>query len=319
MVPISDRRSSQFLISIARRLLESILTAWAAVTFTFLALRLSAGDPVGVLLSRGLASPADADALRIQLGFNRPLVAQYVDFLSGLPSGDLGQSLYTSRPVADIILEQLPYTLALAGLALVITFVLSGFIGIGAAWWQRKPVGGMLQSVSGTAIALPVIFVGTLVLWALRAVASSGFLHLRPAGFQLFLPALVLGFSNSGGIAWTLQAGIQENMQAQFFLAARARGVRSGFPLLWHALKPALPPAVSLFALEASFLFAGTVVIETIFARPGLGRLLVQSILDGDFPVAQGLVVIAALVYTFSLGLADICSYFLDPRIGREA
>lgn len=319
MVPISDRRSSPALIVILQRFVQSVITAWAAVSFTFFALRGSSGDPAAVLLSRGLVRAEDVAALRQELGFDQPLLRQYGTFLQDLLHGNLGQSLYTRQPVLDIILEQLPYTLTLAALALLFTLLLSALLGVGSAWWKGKPAAEILSGLSAAAIALPVMFVATLMLWVFRAGTVSGFLPQAQWVMQLFLPALVLGFSTAGGIAWLLQTGIIENMNAPFYLAAKARGVRPGFPLLWHAVKPALPPAVSLFALEASFLFTGTVVTETIFARPGVGRLLVQSILDGDFPVAQGLVVLAALVYTVSLAAGDVLGYILDPRLrGRS-
>jgi glutathione transport system permease protein len=111
---------------------------------------------------------------------------------------------------------------------------------------------------------------------------------------------------------------MQETMASPFMLAARARGIRHGPRLTWHALRPALAPVISLIAVEAAFLFGGTVVTETVFSRPGLGRLLVSSILQGDFPVAQGLVVLSALIYTVSHVGADVLSMLLDPRLRRR-
>jgi len=318
MVPISYRRSSDLLITILQRLATSAITAWAAASFTFFTLRFAAGDPVAALLSRGLASPSDVDNLRRQLGLDQPLLQQYLQFLGGLLRGDMGNSLYTNRPVVDIIAEQFPATLSLALLALVFTTLFAVLFGVGAAWWSHRRIGQLLESLSGTAIALPVIFIATLSLLLYRALRLATILPGESGLINLLLPALVLAFSTSGGIAWTLQAGVQENMLSPFFLAAKARGVGNGLPLLWHALKPALPPAVSLFALEAAFLFTGTVVTETIFARPGLGRLLVQSILEGDYPVSQALVALAAVVYTLSNGVADILATILDPRIRRK-
>jgi len=318
MVPISDRRAPDLLTVIVKRLLASVLTAWAAVSFTFLTLRIAAGDPVASLLSRGLASPSDVARLRGQLGLDQPLIHQYWDFLSGFVRGDLGHSLYSNRPVLDIILEQLPATLSLALLALAFTVILAALMGIGAAWWNQRLAGRIAELLSGTAIAFPVIFVATIALWLVRASHVTIGITTRAGLLTLLMPALVLAFSTAGGIAWTLQAGLLESMRAPYFLAARARGVGKR-SLLWHALKPALPPVVSLFALEAAFLFTGTVVTETIFARPGLGRLLVQSVLEGDYPVAQGLVALAAVVYTLSNGAADIAAALLDPRIRRQS
>ena len=112
-----------------------------------------------------------------------------------------------------------------------------------------------------------------------------------------------------------IQAGLQDTLNAPYILAVRARGLRYGPRLLWHALRPALPPVIALIAVEAAFLFGGTVVTENVFSRPGLGRLLVTSILQGDYPIAQGLVVLSALVYTATHVAADILSFALDPRL----
>jgi ABC-type dipeptide/oligopeptide/nickel transport system permease component len=131
------------------------------------------------------------------------------------------------------------------------------------------------------------------------------------------MPALVLGFATAGAIARVARASLDESIEAPYMLAARARGIRQSMRLLWHALRPALPPVVSLSALEAAFLFSGTVVTETVFSRPGLGRLLVSSILQGDYPVALGLVALAAIFYTASLVTGDLIAMALDPRLRR--
>jgi ABC-type dipeptide/oligopeptide/nickel transport system permease component len=131
----------------------------------------------------------------------------------------------------------------------------------------------------------------------------------------LLLPALALGIASSGALARVIQSGLEDNRDAPYLLAARARGVRHGPRLVWHALRPVLPLAISFLALEAALLLGGTVVTETVFARPGLGRLLVSSILIGDFPVVQGLVLLAAVIYTLTHVVADSLSAIIDPRL----
>jgi peptide/nickel transport system permease protein len=305
------------LILLGRRLLEGLLTAWAAVSVTFFALRLSAGDPVASLLARGLATQDQVQALRVELGLAEPLLIQYLRFLSGLLRGDLGRSLYTYRPVHQIIAEQLPFTLQLALSAFSIALVLSTLLGITAAWWGAQRLGRGARLIAGLATALPVAFTGILALLAYRSLLRSPS-PLALQGIQrTLLPALVLGFSSSGAMARVIQTGLETSMRAPYMLAAKARGISSPIRLLWHALKPSLPPAVSLSALEAAFLFGGTVVTETVFSRPGLGRLLVGSILQGDFPIAQGLVALAALFYTASHIVADAIVLLIDPRIRR--
>ena len=314
MVSKSHRRTA--LLAVIRRVVEGVGTAWAAVTLAFFALRFASGDPVASLLSQGLASPEQAEEIRISLGLNAPLWIQYLKFLANLLQGDLGSSLYTHRSVSQIILEQFPSTavLAISGLIAAVFF---GFIlGIIAAWFGKRTSGIVAAAIAALATSIPVAFAGILALLIvghlLQGLSSSNELLIR-----LILPALVLGFASSGPIARVIHSGLSESLRSPFILAARARGIRRGFRLLWHALRPTLPPVISLIALEAAFLFTGTVVTETVFSRPGLGRLLVKSILDGDFPIALGLVALAAIFYTISHVFADLLTLMIDPRLRR--
>lgn len=318
MVPLPHRTAPDPLSFLAGRILTGLVTAWAAVSLTFFALRLGAGDPVASLLAQGLATDAQAEALRHDLGLDQPLLVQYARFLVGLVQGDIGVSIYTSRPVVDVIREQFGPTLELGSAGLALAAVLGLGLGIAAAWKETTPLGRLAGGLAGLATALPVAVTGILaillhglVLQAAPAVAWSGIRH-------LILPALVLGFASSGAIGRVVQAGLLESLREPYVLAARARGVRPGPRLLWHALRPVLPPAISLGALEAAYLFGGTVVTETVFSRPGLGRLLVGAILQGDYPVAQGVVALAALFYTASQVVADALALALDPRLRRQ-
>ena len=314
MVSKSHRRTA--LLTVIRRLFEGVGTAWAAVTLAFFTLRFASGDPVASLLSQGLASPEQAEEIRISLGLNAPLWLQYLKFLANLLQGDLGSSLYTHRSVAQIILEQFPSTAALALSGLIIAILFGFILGITAAWFGKRTSAMIAATIAALATSIPVAFAGILSLLIaghlLQGLDSSNELLIR-----LILPALVLGFASSGPIARVIHSGLTESLRSPFILAARARGIRRGFRLLWHALRPALPPAISLIALEAAFLFTGTVVTETVFSRPGLGRLLVKSILDGDFPIALGLVVLAAIFYTISHVFADLLTLVIDPRLRR--
>jgi ABC-type dipeptide/oligopeptide/nickel transport system permease component len=310
MVPVPDRRAAGVLTAAGRRVLDGLLTAWAAVSATFLALRLAGGDPVASLLAQGLASAEQATALRHELGLDLPLLQQYTRFLGSLARGDLGRSLYTRQPVTQIIREEIPYTAELATLGLLVALLVGLLVGLLATREDRQHRFPLASGLAGLATALPVAFTGILAI--LAAIASGS----APALLRgVLLPALVLGFASSGAIARLLQAGLQETLNAPFMLAARARGLRQGPRLLWHALRPALPPIISLIAVEVAFLFGGTVVTESVFSRPGLGRLLVTSILQGDYPIAQGLVVLSALVYTATHVLADVVGFALDPRL----
>jgi peptide/nickel transport system permease protein len=314
MEPNPDRLVIGPVTVVVRRLLEGLLTAWAAVSLAFFALRLAIGDPAASLLSQGLATPAQLENLREALGLNAPLWQQYLNYLSKLLHGDLGVSLYTQQPVSSIILQQLPATLKLASLGWLMGIGLGLFLGIVAAWKRRSIAQGLAAGISGLGTALPVAFTGVLALYLVRWSAPH---QLPRAVTYLWVPATVLGFATAGAIGRVTRASLEESLDAPYILAARARGIGHSLRLLWHALRPALPPVVSLSALEAAFLFSGTVVTETVFSRPGLGRLLVSSILQGDYPVALGLVALAALFYTASLLLGDLIAIALDPRLRR--
>lgn len=320
MVSILNRPASHTLIAIGQRLVQGLITALTAVTFTFFALRLAAGDPLSSILAQGLATPQQIQQLRISLGLDQPLLKQYFDFITSFLKGDLGISLYTRRSVAEVITEQFQHTVALALLALFIAMLLGFGLGIIAAWKRGSFAARSSELLSGLATSLPVSFTGILAIFLL-SISIQIYSEVEPILNlkDLFLPALVLGFASSGAMARVVHAGLEESMLAPYMLAARARGIRKRGRLLWHALRPSLPPAISLLALEGAFLFAGTVVTETVFSRPGLGRLLVNSILQGDYPVAQGVVVLAALVYTFSQALADILAFVIDPRLEKAA
>ncbi|MEA1978910.1 MAG: ABC transporter permease [Chloroflexota bacterium] len=312
MVSKSHRHTA--ILAVIRRLIEGVGTAWAAVTFAFFALRFASGDPVASLLSQGLASPEQAEEIRISLGLNAPLWLQYLRFLANLLQGDLGTSLYTHRSVSQIIFEQFPSTAALAISGLIIALIFGFTLGITAAWFIKRTSGMIAAAIAALATSIPVAFTGILSLLIVGQLqlGSSNELFIR-----LFLPALVLGFASSGPIARVIHSGLSESLRSPFILAARARGIHRGSRLLRHALRPSLAPVISLIALEAAFLFSGTVVTETVFSRPGLGRLLVKSILDGDYPITLGLVALAAILYTFSHVFADLLTLVIDPRLRR--
>jgi ABC-type dipeptide/oligopeptide/nickel transport system permease component len=309
MVPIFDRSRAQLLIKLLKRFLTGILTALAAVTLVFLILRMVGTDPVDSLLAQGLATADQAMALRQRLGLDRPFYLQYLDYLINLLKGDLGVSLYTQRPVLQTILEQFRWTASLALTALIIGVAFGFTLGSLAAWRNGTFLGNISASIASILTALPVAVAGVLAL-----LLST---RLGLGGASLLLPALVLGLTISGPIARLSYAQLYESIHSPYIIAARSRGIPRGSRLLWHAMRPILPPLLSLIALEAAFLFTGTVVTETIFSRPGLGRLMVRSILEGDFPITQGLVVVAAVIYTASHVISDWMAILSDPRLRR--
>ena len=311
MVSLPYRSRTRILTQLLQRLGLGFLTAFAALTLTFFILRLIGTDPVDSLLAQGLTSAEQAESVRQELGLDQPLLTQYVEYLSGLLRGDFGISLYTQRPVLQTILEQFRWTVELALTGLVIG-ILSGLaMGVTAAWWENRFIGSFAATLASLLTALPVAFTGILALWFTRDLGISG--------SKIVMPASVLGLSISGAIARLVYSNLLESLHGPYILAAQARGIQRSFRLLWHALRPILPALVSLIALEAAFLFAGTVVTETVFSRPGLGRLMVRAILDGDYQITQGLVALAALFYTASHIIADWLALMFDPRLRETA
>ena len=315
MVPTPNRPGSS-LKTILKRLLEGAATVWAAVTITFFALRIAGGDPTSSLLAQGLVTNAQAEELRRSLGLDSPLLIQYLDYLRDLLRGDLGVSLFTRQSVLDVILQQLPSTLELAITALIFAILLGVALGIIAVWKKRTFLGPSSEGFSSLATALPVAFTGILALLLAQWLSHATGVNL--SSIDILLPALVLGIASAGPIAKVAHGSLEESISSPYIMAARARGIKQDRRLLWHALRPALPTIITLIALEAAFLFAGTVVTETVFSRPGLGRLLIQSILQSDFPVVQGIVILAAIFYTMSHVFADLIAWRLDPRLGED-
>jgi len=303
---------------VIRRFVGLVLTLWAAATLTFVAVRLVPGDPVAAALSDTNAAPDVIARRRAALGLDQPPPVQYARFLGGLLRGDLGVTWYGGEPVTLAIRQQLPATLALATSAMGVAVILGfGMGGLSAAFRGRLP-GTVTSALAGVSLATPVIISGPLLiyLFAIR-------LDWLPATGQgrldnLILPALVLGISAAGGIARVVDAGLQEALAQPFATTARAKGLTPRKVLNRHALPVALMPVLTVIALQFGFLLGGAVVTESLFARQGIGRLLVDAVLRKDLPLVQGVVLLSAFVYSGLNFLTDLAHAWLDPRVGAE-
>jgi peptide/nickel transport system permease protein len=300
---------------IGRRLVGAIPVLWGVATLVFVIMRLLPGDPAALMLSEGGGSAEAIAALRANLGLDDPLPVQYGRYLLSLFRGDLGSSLFTHRPVTTTIAEQLPSTIELALAAMLVATVVGGLLGTAAAVRQGTWLDAVATALSVTGVSVPIYWSALLLIsllslrlaW-LPATGQGGLAH-------LLMPALVLGFASSGVIARLVRASLLEVLNQDFITTARAKGLGEGVLLIRHALRNALIPVITVIGLQFGFLLGGTVVTETIFSRQGIGRLLVNAILWKDFPVVQGVVLLAALVYTLvNLGV-DVAYAFLDPRI----
>jgi peptide/nickel transport system permease protein len=299
-----------------RRLALTLPTILAAATLVFGLLHLVPGDPVDVMLGES-AQAADRDALRRALGLDRPLPVQYVAFLRGLATADLGRSLVSGAPVTELLTARVPATAELTLAALLIAVALSFPLGLAAAarpgtWIDRGSVGFALLGVS-----MPSFWLGPMliILFAidLRWLPVSG----RGTWAHLVLPALTLGLGMAAILTRMTRASVLDCLAEDYVRTARAKGVGRGAILLRHALRNALAPVVTILGLQFGALLAGTVITETIFAWPGLGRLLIDAINQRDYPVVQGCILAIAASFVGANALADLVNLWLDPRTQR--
>jgi peptide/nickel transport system permease protein len=300
---------------IVRRIVIALVVLWGAATVVFVLLRMLPGDPAETMLAGSGASPAAIAQVRQQLGLDAPLPVQYGRYLSSLLHGDLGRSLFSDRPVALTISEQVPATLQLAAAALAVAVVLGLSLGILAAlhagtWIDRASLGVAVLGAS-----VPVFWSGLLLIW----VFSVGLNWLPATGAgswrQLVMPAAVLGLVEAGPIARLVRASLLEALHADYIMVARAKGLPELAVIGRHALRNAIIPTLTLVGLQAGFLLGGTVVTEAVFARPGLGRLVVTAILWQDLPIVQGVVLLIAATYVLINLLVDLATLALDPRL----
>jgi peptide/nickel transport system permease protein len=303
---------------LGRRLLIGSLTLLGVATVIFGLIHLLPGDPAQTMLARSGASPEAVAALRAEIGLDRPLIVQYARWLAALAHGDLGQSLFYNRPVAQLIGEQIPSTLELAFAAFVIALAIGIPLGVIAAmrpggWLDRL---AMTTAVAGAAV--PVFWSGLLLIWLFSV--RLGWLPPAGAGSlrALVMPALVLGFATAGPIARLTRAALLEVLGQPYLMVARAKGLTERGVLLRHASRNALIPLLTIAAVQLGFLLAGTVVTETLFGRPGLGRLLVDAILWRDLPVIQGVALVIAGIYVLANMAVDLAAGWINPQVGWE-
>jgi ABC-type dipeptide/oligopeptide/nickel transport system permease component len=303
------------ILYIGRRLLGAIPVLWGVATLVFVVMRLLPGDPAALMLSEAGGSAQAIAELRTELGLDDPLIVQYGRYLAHLAQADLGTSLFTQRPVIVVIGEQLPSTIELAMAAMLVATILGTTLGMVAAVRHSTWLDSLVMAISVAGISIPIFWSALLLIWLFAL--SLGWLPATGQGGlgHLILPALVLGFASAGAITRLVRASLLEVMDRDYVSTARAKGLPEGIILFRHAFKNALIPVITIIGLQFGFLLSGTVVIETIFSRPGIGRLVVNAILWKDLPVVQGVVLLVALVYTLVNLATDVAYAYLDPRI----
>jgi ABC-type dipeptide/oligopeptide/nickel transport system permease component len=322
---------------ILRRLLTALPVLWAAATITFFAVHLAPGDPATAQLAQSGTSAAAIAERRAALGLDDPLDVQYVRYLGGLLKGDLGRSWNNNQPVSQIIVGALFPTLILALAATGFALGIGLTLGTIAALARHPPnslvaaqssdieetenhyrytwLDTLCMSLALSGLSTPVALSGLLAILVFSL--GLGWLPATGQGSwrHLLLPAMVLGWANAGTLSRLTRDRLLDVLDQPYIVAARARGVSTMRLIRRHAARVALPDILTMLALQVGFLLGGTVVTESVFARRGLGRVAVEAVIAQDLPVAQGIVLLAALTYTLSNLAADLFQMWLDPRL----
>lgn len=302
---------------ILRRIGLLVPVVIGVVTVVFLIVHFIPGDPVEIMLGEQ-AQAVDKEALRRQMGLDKPLHVQYVDFLARLARGDLGRSLHTKQPVLESIVRRLPATLELALAAMVVALVLAIPLGLLSAYKKDTVVdqGSMLFALLG--ISMPNFWLGPLLIIVFSLKLGWFPVSGRGSLAHVVLPAITLGTAMAAILARMIRASMLDVIQSDYITTARAKGVRESRVVLKHAFRNALIPVVTIVGLQIGGLLAGSIITETIFAWPGIGRLVIQAINARDYPLVQGCVLVIALGYVLVNFLTDLLYGFIDPRIRYE-
>ena len=300
---------------VIHRLLALIPLLIGVSFIVFMMLQLVPGDPVMMMLGEfSMATTKDVEAMREQLGFNDPLYIQYWNYFKGLITGDLGTSMRTKKPVIDLILARLPSTFELTFFGLLFALIFGTLLGIIAALKHNTfidyftvVIALLGVSIPGFWLALLFIFLFSIRLEWLPITGSSP--------LTLIMPCLALGLWAGGTIARLVRSGMLEVLQSDYVRTARAKGLYKHRIILVHALRNALLPVVTIFGIQFGHVLAGTVIIEAVFARPGLGLMMVNAIVAKDFPLVQGTIMFVAGAYIVVNILVEVIYTYLDPRI----
>jgi ABC-type dipeptide/oligopeptide/nickel transport system permease component len=302
---------SRFLV---RRLVLAIPVLLGVATLVFSLIHLIPGDPVQAMLGDA-ASPESVIELRTRLGLNRPLHVQYGAFLMGVARGDLGVSLRTNERVSSAIAARLPATVELALAAMLVAVVIAIPTGIVAAVWSGTGVDHATTTLAMVGLSMPTFWLGPLL--GLVFSVELGWLPVSGRGTvaHLVLPAITLGLPLAAVLARMTRASLMDELGESYVTAARARGLSEARILLRHAFRNSLIQIVTVLGLQVGGVLTGAVITETIFAWPGVGRLLIQSIGFRDYPLVQGCILLIAVTYVSVNLLTDMAYALLDPRI----
>lgn len=297
-----------------KRLAGALGIVLGVALLTALLIHLVPGDPVELMLGES-ATAGDRAALRARLGLDRPLHQQLLGQLGRLARLDLGDSLYSRRPVSVVIAERLPATVELAVAALAVAAAVALPLGILAARHRGGLADSAAMGVALLGLSIPSFWLGPLLILLFSVVLGWTPVSGREGLASLVLPALTLGTGMAAVLARMLRSSLLETLSEDYVRTARAKGLSPAAVLRRHALRNAALPVVTVFGMQAGALFAGAVITETVFAWPGVGSLLVEAIQRRDFPVVQGCVLLISTTYVLVNAGTDLAYAWLDPRV----
>lgn len=308
-----------------RRFLTAIPVLLGVSILVFSMLHLTPGDPVQLMLSGGGsggsqgASAEAVEALRKEMGLDRPIWEQYFHWLGNVLRGDLGRSIWSNQRVTEMIFAQVGSTIQLTLAGLGVAIVLGVVLGIAAAIRPNSWLDTLTMGFASLGVSMPSFWLGLVLIFIFSLhfgwVPATGTGGLN----RLILPAITLGLEASAVIARLVRSSMLEIMRQEYITTARAKGLRETVVVVRHALRNAMIPVVTIIGLQFGALLSGAVIIETVFARQGIGRLTITAINGKDFPLVQGIILFVATIYVFVNLLTDVLYGFLDPRIRHQS
>ena len=314
---------------VARRLIQAIPTFFGITLLSFTILRLAPGDPVLILFGGGNLRAEEIASLRSAYGLDQPIPIQYLRWLGHVLTGDFGQSFLYKRPVAEMIQASLPNTLILAGLALVVTIVVGVPLGVIAARYRGSWIDQVIRILGVAGHAIPAFWFGLLFILILSVqfrlfpvggmlTVGKDSLDIPDRASHLFGPVLALSLAGIANYSRYMRAETLEVLSQDFVRTARAKGLHENLVLFVHTLRNALLPLVTALGTQIAFLVSGAVVIEQVFAWPGMGRMTFDAARSKDYPIVMAVVVIASMILLASYIVRDVAYGIVDPRVRRS-
>ncbi len=297
-----------------QRFLLTLPALWLVLTLVFLMIHIVPGDPVEQMLGEG-AAPGAAAQLRHTLGLDLPLGTQYAHYWRDLAHGNLGQSFKFNAPVRPIIFERYPATLELAFLALAVCVLIAIPAGVLAAHRRGQPADRVVGVATLFGLAIPNFALGQLLMLVFAIEIGVLPVSGRVGPLSFLLPAATLGAALAAILTRMVRGAMLEELSSDYVRTARAKGLGTTAILFRHALRNALIPIITILGLQFGTLLAGTIVTETIFAWPGIGRLTVQAISARDYPLLQGCILVISVSYVLVNLFTDLLYSFVDPRV----